>query len=324
MHQDWIITMGNNVHFSLDPAFTDLRKFYHAIILSEEGNFARASARLCITQSALTRSIQSLESIFDVRLFDRSHTKVTTTAVGIAILDKARSLLLHVGTLVNEVALLRNAEIGNLSFGVGLNPSSIFLPEALVKIYKKYPHLSVNVEQKNSDELKNLLLTEKIEFYFSHKQLEETTNSNLTEDQLIKIPIHFLCRREHPLLKKKTVSSRDLKLFPIARTQNSESSHNLLTSIVGEMKELSEENHGGLIINDIQCLESLALNTDVIMICSKKAVESSLNDGLLKIINVSDSPAEMSLSCSIVKIKGRTLSPAAEIIIGSIKNLIDF
>ncbi|MEJ0048830.1 MAG: LysR family transcriptional regulator [Rhodospirillales bacterium] len=52
----------------------DLKKLGHAVVLEEERNFARAAARVHITQSALSRSIQALEAELGVRLFDRDLT----------------------------------------------------------------------------------------------------------------------------------------------------------------------------------------------------------------------------------------------------------
>lgn len=310
-------------HKSLwNPTFTDLRKFYHAVVLSEECNFARASARLCITQSALTRSIQSLESILDIKLFDRSHTKVSATPAGAMILEKARSLLLNAGNLSNDAALVRDAEIGNLHFGVSINPASIYLPESLVKLHLERPHLKIFVERRNNDELKKLLLKEKIEFYIGHQYHEELVNPNLTEEQLAKIPVHFFCREGHPLLHQKSVNFDDIQSYPIAQTQNSISTRASYHMTDFDNEGTSGTRQGLLVMNDIHTLKAIAINTNTILVCSKTAVENDLNDGSLKTLTLSDPRSRPPLTCSIIKIRGRTLSPAANLVIDNIQQLI--
>ena len=57
----------------------ELRHLRHALGLAEHRNFARAAEALHISQSALSRSIQSLEESLEVTLFDRAHGGVEPT-----------------------------------------------------------------------------------------------------------------------------------------------------------------------------------------------------------------------------------------------------
>src|SRR5579862_6863379 len=72
----------------------ELRKLRHAAILSKHLNFTKAANALNITQSALSRSIQSLEDECQLRLFDRNRNVVNVTAAGRDFLQLAQGLLL--------------------------------------------------------------------------------------------------------------------------------------------------------------------------------------------------------------------------------------
>jgi DNA-binding transcriptional LysR family regulator len=48
-----------------------LRALKHFSVLAEERHFSRAAARLHLTQSALTRSIQGLEDTLGIKLLDQ-------------------------------------------------------------------------------------------------------------------------------------------------------------------------------------------------------------------------------------------------------------
>src|SRR5690606_42032667 len=80
----------------------DLRKLHHAIVLAEETTFVRASKRLHISQPALTRSIQNLESDLDLQLFDRNLSGVMPTQEGRVVLARGRALLQQNGSLYLE------------------------------------------------------------------------------------------------------------------------------------------------------------------------------------------------------------------------------
>jgi len=65
----------------------DLRKLRHVLALHEEGSFVKAAARVNLTQSALSRSIQTLESSLELTLFDRTREGVVATTAGPPVSD---------------------------------------------------------------------------------------------------------------------------------------------------------------------------------------------------------------------------------------------
>ena len=48
----------------------DLRRLKHVVVLAKLLSYTKAAEELCITQSALSRSIQALEKQANVKLFD--------------------------------------------------------------------------------------------------------------------------------------------------------------------------------------------------------------------------------------------------------------
>ena len=58
------------------------RRLQHLLALVEHAHFGRAASALDISQPALTKSIQALESELGVTLIDRKHGAVGPTAFG--------------------------------------------------------------------------------------------------------------------------------------------------------------------------------------------------------------------------------------------------
>ena len=68
------------------------------VLIAELGGFGKAAERLHLTQTALTRRIQKLESYIGVRLIDRTTRSVQLTAVG-------REFLPHAARMVTDMTL---------------------------------------------------------------------------------------------------------------------------------------------------------------------------------------------------------------------------
>ena len=70
-----------------------LRQLQHASALARHGSFREAAADMHITQPALTRSIQTLESSLGVSLFDRQTNGVEVSRAGEVLLRRAEGVL---------------------------------------------------------------------------------------------------------------------------------------------------------------------------------------------------------------------------------------
>lgn len=71
----------------------ELRHLRHFVAVAELGNISAAAKTACISQSALTRSIQSLETELGARLVDRSVKGSVPTIAGLEFLNYARLIL---------------------------------------------------------------------------------------------------------------------------------------------------------------------------------------------------------------------------------------
>ncbi|MGH8440901.1 MAG: helix-turn-helix domain-containing protein [Pseudomonas sp.] len=73
----------------------DLKRIRHTVLLSEELHFSRAAERANLSQTAFSRSIQSLEADLGVRLFDRDTRSVMLTAAGREVSARAPRTTWH-------------------------------------------------------------------------------------------------------------------------------------------------------------------------------------------------------------------------------------
>jgi DNA-binding transcriptional LysR family regulator len=105
-------------------------------------HFGRAAEELGISQPALTRSIQSLESELGVILFDRQgRDGIEPTTFGKMICGKGRDILLNSEELWRENRAGPRTETGELSVSCGRHPAGLSAAEAVGRLMAKHSNL---------------------------------------------------------------------------------------------------------------------------------------------------------------------------------------
>lgn len=92
----------------------------HFVVLARLGSYVQASKELFVTQSALSRSIQSLEDELGQPLFDRLGRRTEPTPFGRDVLQRAQSL-------VNDADALR--QLPPMSDYLSLPPEIVDNPQ---------------------------------------------------------------------------------------------------------------------------------------------------------------------------------------------------
>ena len=87
------------------------------LVVLEEGSLRRAADRLRISQSAITRQMQSLELDLGGRVLERTSAGVRPTNGGQALAERAKTLLADFDSTVAEVLQLNRAESERLRIG---------------------------------------------------------------------------------------------------------------------------------------------------------------------------------------------------------------
>ncbi|MBI0476348.1 LysR family transcriptional regulator [Sphingomonas sp. MA1305] len=110
----------------------ELRHLRYFVQVAEDLHFARAAARLGISQPPLSLQIRQLEEDIGVRLLERTSRRVTLTPAGSVFLDAAKRALAEAE---RGVALARAAARGELGgLRVGFNASAPFIPKVALAI----------------------------------------------------------------------------------------------------------------------------------------------------------------------------------------------
>ena len=97
----------------------DLRSLKHVVVLSKLLSYTKAAQEFCLTQSALSRSIQSIERHANAHLFDRDRSGVHLTRVGRTFVERATALLREADELDRMLQPLDERRRGRSGFRHG-------------------------------------------------------------------------------------------------------------------------------------------------------------------------------------------------------------
>ncbi len=123
------------------------------LVVLEEGSLRRAADRLRISQSAITRQMQSLELDLGGRVLERTSAGVRPTNGGQALAERAKTLLADFDSAMAEVRRLNRGESERLRIGYIASAVQEYLGPALAVLRRAYPKLKVKMLDQTPGEM---------------------------------------------------------------------------------------------------------------------------------------------------------------------------
>lgn len=113
--------------------------------------FSKAAQQLNISQTALSRRIQRLEEITELRLLDRTTRTVTITPVGESFIPEAQRILADLERSFKRLQRIAHFAEGTLTLATNPSMMLIKLPEILRIYSEKFPFSKVEILDRTSD-----------------------------------------------------------------------------------------------------------------------------------------------------------------------------
>lgn len=294
----------------------DLKRIRHFVFLGEELHFSRAAERARLSQTAFSRSIQSLEADLGVRLFDRDTRSVMLTAAGRQLLARGRELLGCAGRLAAEAQYIAHADGGELNFGAGMMAANLYLRDVVPELRQRIPRLVMKIEVNHWHHLIRHLEQEQIEFFVAYTcDPGRKTDPRFSIIPLPAQPTSIFCRRDHPLVEQQAPVTREQLL---AYPWSSVLSDDVAPAQLRMLLDLPEGTTAPLALgcNDLPLLRATTLGSDALLFTWRAWLEEDLRSGAIRDLRPLLQPAlpeaRGAIACAIVCHAGRTLSPIAQ------------
>lgn len=132
----------------------DLRLFCE---VADAGTITSGAERSHLALAAASTRIRGMEDAVGARLLERSRQGVVPTPAGRVLLKHARAILDQSARLREDLGAYAGGLAGEVRLLANTNALTEFLPEALSRFLADHPHVSVNLEEKLSDEIVGLI-----------------------------------------------------------------------------------------------------------------------------------------------------------------------
>ncbi|MCI8743193.1 MAG: LysR family transcriptional regulator [Lachnospiraceae bacterium] len=177
----------------------ELKEFTYVSTLAQCGSFTKASARLFITQPALSNYISKVEDEIGVKLFDRSSSPLVLTYAGQQYLKRARVILNQLEDMNREMRDITHHKTGRLRIGFPSERIVYMLPLVLIPFKAQYPGIDVEVMSGPGNRLVESLREGNVDFVFlpawhSYKDIART---KIAEEELVLVAARNYLGQEH-------------------------------------------------------------------------------------------------------------------------------
>lgn len=172
----------------------------------ETGGFAQAAQKLHTTQSAISKRVQELESLFEIPLFDRSQRTAHLTEKGEIMFVLAKKLLEQREMAVDQIGRPESF-VRRLRIGITELTAMTWLPRLCSQIQTHFPNVIIEPSVEMSVDLRDSLLADELDLIIVPDAFGDT---RLSSTPVGRVKNSWMCKPETIRSKGKSITVSEL------------------------------------------------------------------------------------------------------------------
>lgn len=293
----------------------NLRQLDLFVAVAETKSFSRGAEIIGLTQSTVSQHIAALEDEVNTRLFDRTQKGALLTAGGKVFLRHARRILAERDQLHQGMAAFNGMQEGELLLGASNIPANYLIPEILPSLAKSRPGVSISMQSGDSQEIIDRLLSAEFELAVvgSRNENRKLEFKDLGDDLLVLIvgPQHRWCGRGE-------ISLDDLTTEPLVARESSSGSEQALHRELRRINFAADRLQIAARLGSNEAVRQVVSSGYGCAFVSERSVRRELAAGELCQVPVAGMRVERNFW--LVRLRGRTLSPAAVAVVALLQD----
>ncbi len=243
-------------------------------------SYTKAADVLCITQPAVTRQIQELQSTYDLILFNKIGKKVILTDAGEALYILAERIF-ELETQVEEtVRDFQQQKSGKIRIATAETFGAYYLPEIIINFNHKFPDIFVSVVTLNDHYVVENISKLTYDLGFLSKEI---SHPKIVVKELFEENIVMVASPSHPYSSKKIIEPKELDNIPIVMPESESGTRNVLNDF---RKKYNVKFDIVCEFSNSDSIKTLVQQGMGVTLISSKVVEKELKRGDLVAINV--------------------------------------
>jgi len=284
---------------SINFDLNDLQAF-RAVV--ENGSFRKAADAIRITQPALSRRIEKLESALNVKLFERTTRRVSLTSVGLAFLPQVERMLDDLDIALMSISEVASTRLGNVTIACVPSAAYYFMPQVISAFHRLYPKIRVRVLDASANEVNSAVASGDADFGVS---FSGTLAAEVDFELLLQERYVVACRRDHPLAGREQVSWEEMYEHDYISLDKTSGNRLVLDQALMRLHpkrpSICETRHVTTMIGQVEAGLGVAAVPSIAMPAAPHPI----------LVSVPLIEPEVLRNVGLIKRRGRTLTPAA-------------
>lgn len=256
------------------------------LAVAETGNFGQAAKKCGVTQSTISRQIQSLESTLGLPLFHRT-TQAKLTLAGERFLPRARKICQEWQNITQELGDLLAGKQPELCVAAIHSVCSYHLPPVLQKFCQSYSNVQLRVTALGSDRALKVLRDGLVDIAIVMNNPFLTTSPEMIVDPLFEEPIEVLMSYQHPLTKYQQLNWSELVRYPHVVFKDGYGMQRLVQEWFSDQNASLQV---AMELNTLDAFRGVVRQGEIIALLPRSALIEAQNDPTLAIRPIASSP----------------------------------
>lgn len=203
------------MHYDL----TDLRLF---VAIAEAKNLTRGAERVHLAPSSASHRMRLLEESIGTPLLIREPRGVSLTRAGDALLRHARQVFAQLEQMHADLAPYAKGVRGHVSLWANTHATHAFLPDSLSAFLKRYPQVSISLEEHTSPEVVMAVARGEVEVGVVAESIEgaEVELIPYRADRLV-----LIAPSDHPIAKRASTHFSEVLDYPFVMLHSGSAIH---------------------------------------------------------------------------------------------------
>ncbi len=178
----------------------DIAYYKTFILVAKYGSISIASEEVHLTQPAVTKQIRAIESLYNIKLFERG-SRLTLTEEGKALLGYANQIVDHFNESFTAVGEIGEQVRGSLRFGSNLTLGIYVLPALIQQFSDIYPQVKVDIFLHNSEHIIRAVKKKELNFGFISTDVDDkdVVRQLFYKDRIVAVAASTLGLRNEPI-----------------------------------------------------------------------------------------------------------------------------
>jgi DNA-binding transcriptional LysR family regulator len=209
----------------------NINQLKYFLAIAKTGNFYNAADDMYISASSLSKQIKALETELSAQLFRRDHAKVVLTEAGERFLRYARESLSEYNELLSDMGNLYKHKAFTIKIGAIPVLSAYGIIDKIAAFISLYKDNQIIIDMYENDQYTAMKLLREDVIDIALVRVDKLRDKN-HYDFIVHLQEKFVlvCRKDHPLAKKKVATLQDIAAYPLLMLEFKSSINNILAS----------------------------------------------------------------------------------------------